>query len=269
MKEEHEARAGGLAGEILAQARECGADLAGLARVADVRRSPSHVIAPRLDTYQGVGAKPSSGRQPGEVLWPERARSVLVIALAHPETRPELDWWGPRQAGGTPGNHLLMGINERLSGWLGQVKGLWNQPLAYHVEQGGIFLKDAAVLAGLGCIGRNNLLLSPAFGPRVRLRALLLEADLEPSGPPDFDPCQSCPAPCLRVCPQDAFAACLYDPADFPLSDLPGRSGSYDRHACNDQMEQDMEAGARQSPPAGSVHYCRRCEWACPVGKET
>jgi len=73
-------------------------------------------------------------------------------------------------------------------------------PLPYHIENGGIYLKDAAVLAGLGTIGRNNLLITPEFGPRVRLRALLAGVDLPPTGPAGFDPCEGCPAPCLTDC---------------------------------------------------------------------
>jgi len=41
-------------------------------------------------------------------------------------------------------------------------------PLPYRVEQGGILLKDAAVLAGLGVTGKNNLVITPQLaGPCV------------------------------------------------------------------------------------------------------
>jgi epoxyqueuosine reductase len=63
--------------------------------------------------------------------------------------------------------------------------------LSYFIETGGIYLKDTAVLAGLGCIGKNNMLVTPELGPKVRLRALLLEEDLTPTGPIDFDPCKN------------------------------------------------------------------------------
>ncbi|MBC8492582.1 MAG: hypothetical protein H8D43_02260 [Chloroflexi bacterium] len=34
-------------------------------------------------------------------------------------------------------------------------------PQPYRVEQGRILLKDAAVLAGLGVMGKNNLVITP------------------------------------------------------------------------------------------------------------
>jgi len=79
------------------------------------------------------------------------------------------------------------------------------RPLSYRIEEGGIFLKDAAALAGLGIIGKNNLLITPEYGPRVRLRALFLDLDLEPTGPIDFAPGEACDMPCRRACPQKAF----------------------------------------------------------------
>ncbi|MEA3231699.1 MAG: hypothetical protein U9Q05_08095 [Thermodesulfobacteriota bacterium] len=61
-----------------------------------------------------------------------------------------------------------------MSIWLEKEKGITAEKLPYHIESGGIFLKDAAALAGLGCIGKNNMLVLMKYGPRVRLRALLL-----------------------------------------------------------------------------------------------
>jgi len=52
-------------------------------------------------------------------------------------------------------------------------------------------LKDAAVLAGLGCIGKNNLLLTPEYGSRVRLRAFTIDLVLPSTGPLPFDPCEN------------------------------------------------------------------------------
>lgn len=43
------------------------------------------------------------------------------------------------------------------------------------IESGGIFMKDAAVLAGLGTIGKSNLVITPKYGSRIRWRVLLLD----------------------------------------------------------------------------------------------
>ncbi|MBN2232338.1 MAG: hypothetical protein JW781_05900 [Deltaproteobacteria bacterium] len=141
--------------------------------------------------------------------------------------------------------------------------------LHYYVEKGGAFLKDAAVLAGLGCIGRNNLLVTPSLGPRVRLRALLLETDLEPGGPLDFNPCATCEVDCRAACPAQAMDGPA--PACMAVSDittlLPARDGTYDRDTCNTRMELD-EAAARRTADAQPpiIRYCRTCELVCPVG---
>jgi epoxyqueuosine reductase QueG len=64
--------------------------------------------------------------------------------------------------------------------------------------------KHAAELAGLGTIGRHSLLITPEFGPRVRLACLLTEApsDISPLPPKDY--CIDCDA-CIHECPAQAL----------------------------------------------------------------
>ncbi len=264
----------GLSGKIIAKAKEFGADLAGVARVADLKASPSHILGVKVAASGGVGVKVVEGRKPGVVLWPETAKSAIVIAVSHPPEAPELDWWvlgGASGAGNTIGNRILMDINDALAAWLEKETGAQCMKLPYHVEVGGIFLKDAAVLAGLGCIGKNNMLVAPEFGPRLRLRALLVDMDLESTGPVAFDPCGACPMPCRSACPQKAFDSTIYAKDDYGLSQLPGRSGDYSRPLCNVQMETDIAnqqtvAVEGQDVPEVRTLYCRECELACPVG---
>ena len=111
--------------------------------------------------------------------------------------------------------------------------------MPYGIDAGGTFLKDAAVLAGLGSIGRNNLLLTPEFGPRMRLRALLIEAELAPTGPVPFDPCAGCAEYCRRVCPRDAFTLPQFPDADAGLAEQPAGDGCFDRERCLVQMDED------------------------------
>jgi epoxyqueuosine reductase len=138
--------------------------------------------------------------------------------------------------------------------WLDESHGVAAEPLAYHVERGGVLLKDAAALAGLGVIGRHNLLLTPSSGTRVRLRALWVGARLEPSSALDRSPCDGCPAPCRAACPRRAF-----------------ETGSYARSACQHQMAADERARVKvDAVPGGTraherIEYCRACELACPV----
>ena len=144
----------------------------------------------------------------------------------------------------------------RLSKWLNEEFNINARLLPYHVEKGGIFLTDAAAVAGLGTIGKNNLLITPEFGPRVRFRALAFNAELEPTSPIDFTPCETCDMPCRAVCPQKAF-----------------KSGSYSRTSCNKQMKEDeanriaLEDLGNPDCPSICIKYCRACELACPVAR--
>ena len=142
--------------------------------------------------------------------------------------------------------------------------------LHYYVEKGGVFLKDAAVLAGLGCIGKNNMLVTKLYGPRIRLRALFLDAELEPTGPVAFDFCADCKEYCRRVCPENAMnkKVPVFESINNSI-DLPGRDGAYNREICNIRMEKDVaENGKRSAFEQSPIKYCRKCEFVCPVGKK-
>ena len=229
--------------QIVERARELGASLAGIATVADLRNSRSYQVYDQASYYQDYEG----------VEWPADARSVLALALVHAPSEPELDWWD-YQPGRTHGNRRLMSIAQSLKQWLEDELGIIARPLPYRVEQGGVLLKDAAALAGLGVIGKNNLLITPEFGPRVRLRALFLDAELEPTGPIDFSPCDGCDMPCWRACPRVAFG-----------------SGTYSRALCDLQMKEDeanevvIQGWLDEGSPGRVRKYCRACELACPI----
>jgi len=251
--------------KIIEIAIESGATLAGIASFKEIKSSPSHTIYKKLEAYSGVGTVDAP---PGVRLfnWPESAESVLVIALSHPQNRPELDWWDGR---GTPGNRMLIQILERTRPRIEKELDVRTHKLHYYVERGGIFLKDAAVLAGLGCIGKNNMLVTPDYGPRVRLRGLLLDAMLDPTGPVDFDPCADCRVYCRNVCPENALGPKAPEFESMGASTtLPARDGGYRREICNIRMEKDISESEKVSTAGAPVKYCRRCEMVCPVGIE-
>ena len=93
--------------------------------------------------------------------------------------------------------------------------GIPSFKLPYHIEYGAIYMKDAAVMAGLGCIGKRNMLVTPQYGPRQRLRVMLIDTDLSATGPSDFDPCRACSMPCRDACPQQAFDEKIFSKTDF------------------------------------------------------
>jgi epoxyqueuosine reductase len=214
--------------QLLKIALASGASMAGIAQAAKLRGSPSHLAC-------------------ASRLLPAPTGSVLVIALHHPEGDPELDTWGG--AGGTRGNLRLIRISRNVVELAASRLEMVARLIDYAPEPRGTFLKDAAVLAGLGVIGRNNLLVTPLFGPRVRIRALALEEELQPSDSEPFDPCSQCAMACRASCPQQAFA-----------------QGTFRRDACARQMNAD-ESGATGPADGYRVAYCRGCELSCPVGR--
>jgi epoxyqueuosine reductase len=230
---------------IFTKAKGLGASLAGIASVAALQRSPSYGLYHDKPYYDGYE----------KVEWPAEARSVLVLALRHRPSEPALDWWADIP-GKTPGNHRLMKIAEKMEQWLDEELGIDGHPLPYRLEHGGILLKDSAALAGVGAIGKNNLVITPEYGPRVRLRGLFLDRELDPTGPADLNPCDGCDMPCRRICPQRAF-----------------RDGSYNRTLCDQQMTMDFDQPVYLEQWMGEysekkvVKYCRACELACPVGR--
>lgn len=218
--------------EIIDKAIEAGASLAGIASVEAIKNSP---------TYQKLGLPD----------WPEDARSALVLALSHPINQPQLDWWDNRRD--SAGNRRLIDICKQVGSWLKEHHQIKHHPLAYAIERGGIYLKDAAALAGIGVIGKNNLLITPEFGPRVRLRAMFINQDLKPTGLIDFNPCEGCRAPCLKACPRKAFPDKIYS---LPPCDRQMIADVENKTLIDDSTETDQ--------PTWQVKYCRACELSCP-----
>ena len=254
------------------KAKEFGASLAGFAAVEDLKSAPSFTFAPKMPgAGEGVGTRENKlGLKPGEVLWPENAKTVMVIAVHHPENEPEMDWWFGKVD--PPGNRVLAAVVKQLCEYIPEKFGVNVVHLPYHVEKGGIFLKDASVLAGLGCIGKNNILVTPEYGPRVRLRALTLDEALPSTGPCGFDPCKDCEQWCRKACPRHAFDKKIYNADDYGQEILPAREGVYSRPDCNQQMDKDIGVAKEQvvegfEQPVKVIKYCRRCELSCPVGK--
>jgi len=261
-----------LSREIMAHSKMFGADLAGIANVADIKQSPSHKMSKKMPAFDGVGTQSVKGRKRGIVQWPESAKSAIVIAIKHPPEKPELDWWVTGfSAGNTAGNRLLISVVNKLANFLEKELGIRGFKLPYHIENGGVYMKDSAVIAGLGCIGKNNLLITPQYGSYQRLRVMLTETELPSTGPLDFDPCLKCPMPCRKACPQQAFSTKIYTKEAYGMDQFPGRCGGYNRFLCNRQMEIDIANAEAieiegQAAMGKIIKYCRKCEMACPVG---
>lgn len=242
---------------IVEKAKEWGASSAGIARVEDLRASPSVERYANAPFYESYGRDHPNYFEFKGYKWAEEHKSILVWALEHPISEPQLDWWSMKVKGFTPGMSIMRLQSRKLRTWMGEDLGINALSLPYQIEFGGAFLKDAAHLAGVGVIGKNNLVVTPEFGTRVRLRGIFMEAELEPTGPLDFDPCNGCDMPCHRVCPRKAF-----------------RSGAFDRALCrqeNDKRDANVQIldGSIMGidEPSEVTKPCRNCELACPVAQ--
>ena len=110
----------------------------------------------------------------------------------------------------------------------------------------GLFLKDTGVLAGLGPIGKNNLLITEKFGSQIRLRALTTEAPLiNGNHVTDNKYCQNCSI-CIENCPANALS-----------------NGKYDKEACLTYNLSNLIKLSKNS----SI-WCNICIDVCPYGKK-
>ncbi len=111
--------------------------------------------------------------------------------------------------------------------------------------------KTAAVLAGLGWIGRHALLVTERHGPRVRLATVLTDLPCPEPSVPASSRCGGCRI-CREVCPAGAIQGTAWTPG---LE----RSALVDAHACLDYMRTHFDKTGR-----GSV--CGVCMAVCPGG---
>lgn len=109
--------------------------------------------------------------------------------------------------------------------------------------------KKAAYLAGLGCVGTNNLFLHRRYGARVRLGTLFTDCQFETPALPSQSLCNGCGA-CVAHCPAGALTGKAFYPG-IPREEL------FDPAACSNYMKKEFQQIGR-----GSV--CGICMAVCP-----
>ena len=145
-----------------------------------------------------------------------------------------------------------------------------------------ISLPHAAVAAGLGTLGLNLQLLTPEYGPRVLLTAVLCSVDCDSDRPMAEALClgPQC-GRCLQSCPGDVvghwdrdWRACDRHRSPHGFADLvehlsdivdeadAGRQKELLRSERSFYLWQSILRGA------GVVTGCRRCQDVCPVGAD-
>lgn len=268
------------AGDIKQKARTLGADLVGIADGAVMNANPPD---------------PADPRRPDD-LSDYDADRVIVLAKRYNIGTTRLTRWDERHK--YYNDELTLTALEdaalELSLWL-EDSGYpafsippthvdpWNyqgDPKA-HLHTA-LSLPHAAVEAGLGTLGLNQQLLTPEYGPRVILAAVLSSVPVEPDSKHDDALClgPEC-GRCLLTCPGDTvqhwdrdWPACdrYRSPHGFAaltehverIIDEPDTAKKKQMLRSKDQfyLWQSILRGA------GVITGCRRCQDVCPVGQD-
>ncbi len=268
------------ADDIKAKARELGADLVGIADGGTLDRHPPDPSDPRrpsdISDYDAdrviVLAKRLMAGTSRIVAWNDRHKyyndELAITALE--ELALELVLWLEDQ-----GYPALIVPPTHVDPWR------YRDDPADHLRPV-LSLEHAAVEAGLGTLGLNLQLLTPRFGPRVVLGAVLCSVDVAPDERMTRALClgPSC-GRCVRGCPGDVIG---HWSRDWPACDRyrsphgfhqlaeylgevldepdPQQRKSMLRSETSFNLWQSMLRGA------GVVTGCRRCQDVCPVGED-
>jgi epoxyqueuosine reductase QueG len=144
--------------------------------------------------------------------------------------------------------------------------------------KGEINHKTAGAAAGLGSIGLNRLLITPDFGPFVRLGTIATDMLLHADEPLEENPCDQCGL-CAEACPAGAiqedgtldYGACVLHALQGGLPGVIGVARSFIG------AEEDKIKGAIydanfwdiwQAAVSGIFYNCSACIAACPVGAD-
>ena len=144
--------------------------------------------------------------------------------------------------------------------------------------KGEINHKTVAAVAGLGGIGLNRLLITPEFGPFVRLGTVVTDASLDTDQHLDENPCDECGL-CQTACPVEAiredgtldYGACT---SHILRTGLPGVIGLARKLIGADEKTiKGVIYGSDfwdvwQSTVSGSIYNCSECMGSCPVGSD-
>ncbi|HWR01721.1 MAG TPA: tRNA epoxyqueuosine(34) reductase QueG [Chlorobaculum sp.] len=179
------------------------------------------------------------------------ARTVISAALPWPERT------SPCNPKGTVSSHAVIPDYHRM------VAGLLEELLDFIrseseapvegvvcVDSSPVLEKAWAEAAGIGRTGKNTLLIVPGAGSRIFLGELLLNLEIEPDVPLEWDPCGSC-AVCLESCPTGALM----------------QAGRLDATKCISYLTIELKREFTEQEAAMTEEWlygCDRCTDACP-----
>lgn len=173
----------------------------------------------------------------------ENVKTVIVIGMHLYDVN--LDAWCRDEKKGKSlhfADSILVNQCHQIKSFLAK-KGFKSKIIPY---EPGLYLKDAAALAGVGLIGKNNLLITKSFGSQVRLRALVANVELS-HGTPIYESeyCENCTL-CLNSCPAGAL-----------------EEGKYNKELCLTYCLKNVNKLSENT-----VIWCNICIDVCPIGKK-
>ncbi|MFW9915079.1 MAG: 4Fe-4S double cluster binding domain-containing protein [Candidatus Thorarchaeota archaeon] len=118
---------------------------------------------------------------------------------------------------------------------------------------GEISHKMVGTRAGLGWIGKNALLITPQWGPRIRLATVLTDASLEAGQPITMGNCGKCQA-CVVKCPAQAIKG-----VNWTIEHLRADLLSADR--CSEKITKNQAVVGEP--------ICGICVSVCPIGQSS
>jgi len=142
---------------------------------------------------------------------------------------------------------------------------------------GDISLRHAAVGAGLGVIGKNRLLITHKWGPRVRLGAVVTDANLVVDKPMAEQLCDECDL-CVQSCPAEALnthtlkdaVKCLGKQQKWGMA----KHVQYMQKLLEAPLEQQKSMlrdpeywNIYQAQSVTLMYTCYECINSCPVGR--
>ncbi|MGE5416538.1 MAG: epoxyqueuosine reductase [Acidobacteriota bacterium] len=216
-------------------------------------------------------------------MFPE-AKSMVVVAIREGSHIKSLN---PRIA--FSGRMDIMefgrGVNYKLARFLERECGAMamSVPLSYPMEMSpktmgvvaDVSLRHAAIAAGLGKFGRNNLVLHPKFGSRVLFGAILTDLDLPSDPPVTEDICTDCGI-CVDGCPGGALdvegitdpAKCLKNSQPYGLGKIIGFWSKFVDKTPEEQKQMFLTEdfwSMYQAQFIGFQYFCFNCESCCPL----
>ncbi|HUT53302.1 MAG TPA: 4Fe-4S dicluster domain-containing protein [bacterium] len=254
----------GLREEVIEIARGQGVDLVGVARVSEIVLA--HPPRPAEDLLRGAKSAVvfASALLWGALNCPRGTKGAIKDA--------QLAYDRNEKAGAAVGRFLeSQGYASYLPPASMPVDVIKHRGTGYYAAEWSH--RQAAIAAGLGVKGLNNLLVTPEYGPYVRLGSMLTTALIEPTRRelPD-DLCNQC-MKCARACPVSALDP---DPQAQPRLNQPRCKGYYIRPYLYSSPWRTLKSYLTtfgigttgvQAVMEGYHFSCAECQRVCPRGK--